>query len=69
MENKMNYTKAIILLVSGILAIAASRWLGAESGAYGFLIGYGYAALVGGVLGIGYSYFKMQKAKKGEVTQ
>ncbi|WP_116545137.1 hypothetical protein [Pontibacter virosus] len=65
MENKMNYTKAIVLLVSGTLALVASLWLGAESGAYGFLIGYGCTALAGGVLGLGYSYYKNQKAKKG----
>ncbi|MCP2043329.1 hypothetical protein [Pontibacter sp. HSC-36F09] len=65
MENKMNYTKAIVLLVSGIMAIAASFWLGAASDAYGFLVGYGYAALAGGMLGIVYTSVKKQKVKKG----
>lgn len=65
----MTYTKAIVLLVSGIVAIAASLWLGAENGAYGFLIGYGYAALACGVLGMGYSYFKKQGDKKKTVVR
>ncbi|PKV63549.1 hypothetical protein [Pontibacter ramchanderi] len=52
MENKMNYTKATLLLVAGILALAISFWLGEENGAYGFFIGFGYAALAGGVLGL-----------------
>ena len=65
MENKINYTKAILLLLSGIAALAASFWLGVGHGAYGFLIGYGYAALAGGVLGVVYTYLKKQKEKKG----
>lgn len=64
MENKMNYTKAVILLVSGIVALAASFWLGAAHRAYGFLLGYGCAALAGGALGIGYTFFKNAQAKK-----
>lgn len=68
MENRMNYTKAIVLLVSGILALAASLWLGAESKVYGFLIGYGYAALGGGVLGMMYTYLKRQKPPKRDVA-
>ncbi|WP_188502218.1 hypothetical protein [Pontibacter amylolyticus] len=69
MENKMNYTKAILLIVSGIISIVASLWLGAGSETYGFLIGYGYTALVGGVLGMGYSYFKKQGDKKKTVVR
>lgn len=68
MENRMNYTKAILLLLSGIISIAASLWLGVESGAYGFLIGYGYAALAGGVLGMVYTYLKQQKSKKRNIA-
>ena len=64
----MNYTKAIVLLVSGIMALAASLWLGAESEAYGFLIGYGYAALGGGVLGAMYTYLKRQKYNKSDAA-
>lgn len=64
----MNYTKAIVLLVSGMMALAASLGLGAENGAYGFLIGYGYAALGGGVLGMMYTYLKRQKYKKRDVA-
>lgn len=64
----MNYTKAIMLLVSGILSVAASLWLSTEGEAYGFLVGYGYTALAGGLGGMLYTYVKQQKAKKGEVV-
>lgn len=64
MENKMNYTKAILLLVSGILSVTASILLGRESEAYGFLIGYGYTALAGGVWGLAYTYLKKRKGKR-----
>lgn len=64
----MNYTKAIVLLVSGILALAASFWMGEENEAYGFLIGYGYAAMGGGVLGMMYTYLKRQKTHKRDVA-
>ena len=64
MENRMNYTKAILLLVSGIISVTASILLGSESKAYGFLIGYGYAAVAGGVWGVVYTYLKKQGAKK-----
>ncbi|WP_299819779.1 hypothetical protein [uncultured Pontibacter sp.] len=64
MENRMNYPKAILFLVSGIVAIVASFLLGAESKAYGFLVGYGYSALPVGLAVIFFNYFKEQKLKK-----
>ena len=64
MENKMNYTKAILLVVSGIIAITAMLLLGRESEAYGFLLGYGYTALGSGLIAIVYTYFKNQKARQ-----
>jgi len=67
MENKMNYNKAILLLVSGIISITASILLGRESETYGFLIGYGYTALAGGLSGVLYTYFRKQKEKRGAV--
>jgi len=64
MENKMNYTKATLLLVSGIVAITAMFLLGRENSAYGFLLGYGYTAVISGLIATIYTYFKNQKARK-----
>lgn len=64
----MNYTKATLLLVTGIISVIASIVLGAGSMLYGFLIGYGYTALAGGLGGMLYTYLKQQKAKKEEVV-
>ena len=65
----MNYTKAILLLVSGIISITASILLGSESEAYGFMIGYGYAAVAGGIWGVAYTYLKKQGTKKKTVVR
>ncbi|WP_276498930.1 hypothetical protein [Pontibacter litorisediminis] len=64
MENNINYTKATLLLVSGMLAVAASLFLGQESEGYGFLVGYGYTAVAGGLAGMLYSYLKTQRLRK-----
>ena len=63
MESRMSYKKAILLLASGIISIFTSHLSGAESELYGFLIGFGYTAIAGGLVGILYSYFKNRKLK------
>ena len=62
--NRMSYTKAILIFVSGIISVAASLFLVTEGEGYGFLIGYGYTALAGGLAGILYSYFKKQNLRE-----
>ncbi|WP_162055270.1 hypothetical protein [Pontibacter pamirensis] len=64
----MKYNKGILFLVSGIIAIAASRILGESSEAYGFLIGYGYTAIVGGIAGLFIALVKNQKLRKRNET-
>ena len=65
----MNYTKAILLSVSGIVSIAASFLFGTESEFYGFLTGYGYTALAGGLGGLLYTYFKKESLRKQRRVQ
>ncbi|WP_148561623.1 hypothetical protein [Pontibacter korlensis] len=62
----MNYTRATLLFVSGIISIAALLLMGTERMGYGFLIGYGYTALACGMVGALFTYLKNQKAKKGK---
>ncbi len=69
MENKMNYTKAMLLFLSGIISVAVSLYLGTKSEGYGFLVGYGYTALAGGLMGMLYTYFKNRKVKKQGTAQ
>lgn len=45
----MKFTKGISFLLSGIIALIASRLIGENSELYGFLIGYGFTATVGGI--------------------
>ena len=56
--NTVNYKKGIIFLVSGIIALVVSQLLGESSEFYGFLLGYGYMATVGGVAGLGFLFVK-----------
>lgn len=60
----MKYNKGILFLLSGIIAIAASRVLGENSEVYGFLIGYGYTAIVGGIAGLLIAFVKNQRFRK-----
>ncbi|OKL42104.1 hypothetical protein A3841_08920 [Pontibacter flavimaris] len=64
MENRMNYTKAIVLLVSGIVSLVAMLLLGEENQVYGFLTGYGYTAFACGIMAILYTYLKDQKSRR-----
>lgn len=60
----MKYSKVIIILLTGLIALSASFILGADSGAYGFLIGYGYTATIGGMAGILFAYRRNQQLRK-----
>ena len=67
MKNRMNYTKGIIFLISGILSLATTHLT--ENEFSGFLTGFGYTAVAGGTLGIVYTFFKNQKVKKQGAVQ
>ncbi len=69
MENKMNYTKATLFLLTGIISVVVSLFLGTESEAYGFLIGYGYTALAGGLGGMLYTYINNRKIRQQHRAQ
>ncbi|GHA74527.1 hypothetical protein [Pontibacter akesuensis] len=65
----MKYGKGMIMLLAGIIALAASFYFGEDSEAYGFLIGFGYTTAAGGVIGLLYSYVRNQKLKKQQRVQ
>jgi hypothetical protein len=60
----MKYSKGFFILLSGIIALAGSYLLGADSKAYGFLIGFGYTATAGGIAGLLFSYIRNQRLRK-----
>ncbi|MBB6612801.1 hypothetical protein H7F15_17295 [Pontibacter sp. Tf4] len=64
MENRLTYTKAILLLLSGIVSIILMFLVGSESNAYGFLTGYGYTASFCGAVAIVYTYLKKSGSKE-----
>lgn len=64
MDNKMNYRKAILFLLSGMATVAIALVVGSESKAYGFLTGYGYTATTGGFLVIIYMRYRRQKPRR-----
>lgn len=48
----VKYNKGMFILLSGIIAIVASQVIDESSEIYGFLIGYGYTAVMGGIAGL-----------------
>lgn len=61
MQSTINYKKAILFLVSGVMAIAVSVVVGSDSKSYGFFTGFGYTAVAGGFMGILYCYLKSKR--------